>query len=206
MSDFELISGSSDQSECYSTNQCQTLQHNCHWNAFCKDLPDEAFECICQPGFRGNGTYCEDACIDFCYNDGKCQKSDIGDVYCQCKESFTGKRCEVRFQPSQHKVAYIAGGVSGVVGVLIVIIILVWMICFRFRKGSTAGSDSAENLPSPAMTRGNEKSAVGLVGDPNFTFGRAFSDLSRTPTYYYDDEEDYGTKTMYISDGVDESE
>ncbi|OUC45390.1 putative GCC2 and GCC3 [Trichinella nativa] len=29
------------------------------------DLPGEAFECQCQPGYRGNGTFCEDSCIIF---------------------------------------------------------------------------------------------------------------------------------------------
>lgn len=126
--------GAKKQSECYSTNQCETGEHNCHWHAICTDMPGELFECKCKPGFRGNGTVCEDACIDYCLNDGNCKKHPTGVVECECKEHFTGQRCEIRFQPSQQKVTYIAGGVGGVVAILIVLVILIWMICFRYAR------------------------------------------------------------------------
>lgn len=125
--------GATKPTECYSTNQCETNEHNCHWHAICIDLPEDLFECKCKPGFRGNGTLCEDACIDFCLNDGICKKNPAGVVECECKQNFQGERCEVRFQPSQQKVSYIAGGVGGVVGILVIMVIIIWMICFRYQ-------------------------------------------------------------------------
>ncbi len=56
--------GAVKPSQCYSTNQCDTGEHDCSWHATCVDLPDEdldkaSFQCKCKPGFRGNGTFCE---------------------------------------------------------------------------------------------------------------------------------------------------
>ncbi|KRX15830.1 Fibropellin-1 [Trichinella nelsoni] len=201
--------GASQKSECYSTNQCETLEHNCHWHAVCLDLPGEAFECQCQPGYRGNGTFCEDSCINFCTNDAVCKKSDNGDPFCQCKDTFTGTHCEVRYMPSQQRIAYIAGGVGGVVGVIVLIMIVIWMIYFRFRSRDKL-AESMEKLPNGnGAASSDEKSIAEMAGNtaaPNFTYGRTYSEDSHAPTFYYEDDDDYGVKTMYIGEGFDEND
>ncbi|VDM57880.1 unnamed protein product [Angiostrongylus costaricensis] len=108
--------GAISESQCYSTNQCSTGEDNCSWHAHCIDLPDDndlpSFQCKCKPGFRGNGTYCQDACTNYCLNDGVCKKNPIGYVECACKENFSGERCEVRFQPKSQRFAIITAGIE----------------------------------------------------------------------------------------------
>ena len=130
--------GATHESQCYSTNQCATGENNCSWHAVCIDLPDDSdvqtFNCKCKPGFRGNGTHCSDACTNFCLNDGVCKKNQIGVVECICKETFSGERCEIRFQPRTQKIAFITAGISGVVMLLIIIVIVIWMIGYRYNR------------------------------------------------------------------------
>uniref|UniRef100_A0A915IUL4 Sushi, von Willebrand factor type A, EGF and pentraxin domain-containing protein 1 n=1 Tax=Romanomermis culicivorax TaxID=13658 RepID=A0A915IUL4_ROMCU len=196
--------GSLKSTECYSTNQCETNEHNCHWHSICIDLPDELFKCECKPGFRGNGTYCEDACSDFCLNDGLCKKDPRGVPQCECKQNFQGEKCEIRFQPSQQKVSFIAGGVGGVVTILVVMVVVIWMICFRFQKDSQkhtkAATNSDDKSPSGKPDTGN---------DVTFLYGRPYTEQSRALPYYYeDDDEEYNaannTKSMYINDSFDQ--
>lgn len=61
--DFTTIAeGATHESQCYSTNQCKLGEDDCSWKASCIDLPDEndvpSYRCECNPGYRGNGTYC----------------------------------------------------------------------------------------------------------------------------------------------------
>ena len=39
-------------------DECRNKTHNCHDNATCTNL-DGLFNCTCDPGYTGNGTYCE---------------------------------------------------------------------------------------------------------------------------------------------------
>ena len=39
-------------------DECTNATHNCHYNATCTNL-DGSFNCTCDPGYMGNGTYCE---------------------------------------------------------------------------------------------------------------------------------------------------
>ena len=39
-------------------DECTNATHNCHDNATCANL-DGSFNCTCDPGYMGNGTYCE---------------------------------------------------------------------------------------------------------------------------------------------------
>ena len=39
-------------------NECTNATHNCHDNATCTNL-DGSFNCTCNPGYMGNGTFCE---------------------------------------------------------------------------------------------------------------------------------------------------
>ena len=39
-------------------DECSGMLHNCHGAADCVNIQG-SFECLCQPGFQGNGTLCE---------------------------------------------------------------------------------------------------------------------------------------------------
>ena len=39
-------------------NECDERTHNCHENATCSDVVG-GFDCSCNTGFTGNGTFCE---------------------------------------------------------------------------------------------------------------------------------------------------
>ena len=39
-------------------NECTNATHNCDDNATCTNL-DGSFNCTCDPGYMGNGIYCE---------------------------------------------------------------------------------------------------------------------------------------------------
>ena len=39
-------------------NECDERTHNCHENATCSDVVG-GFNCTCNTGFTGNGTFCE---------------------------------------------------------------------------------------------------------------------------------------------------
>ena len=38
-------------------NECELGTHQCDTHAKCTDTSD-AYECVCNPGYNGNGTYC----------------------------------------------------------------------------------------------------------------------------------------------------
>ena len=45
--------------DCYTdTDECGERTHNCHENATCSDVVG-GFNCTCNTGFTGNGTFCE---------------------------------------------------------------------------------------------------------------------------------------------------
>ncbi|KAK5965800.1 EGF domain protein, partial [Trichostrongylus colubriformis] len=176
------------ESQCYSTNQCATGEDNCSWHAHCIDLPDDndvpSFQCKCKPGFRGNGTYCQDACTNYCLNDGVCEKNPVGYVECACKENFSGERCEVRFQPKSQRVAMITAGIGGVVAILVVIVIVIFMISFRFSRSEVDIADKVQ---------------IDDLQQSNFLYGRPAIEAPRPIGYYYEDDEEYESKTMYVT-------
>ena len=43
---------------CIDVNECDEEIHNCHESATCSDVVG-GFNCICNTGFTGNGTFCE---------------------------------------------------------------------------------------------------------------------------------------------------
>ncbi|WKY06023.1 hypothetical protein Q1695_006319 [Nippostrongylus brasiliensis] len=187
--------GATAESQCYSTNQCATGEDNCSWHAHCIDLPDDndvpSFQCKCKPGFRGNGTYCQDACTNYCLNDGVCKKNPVGYVECVCKENFSGERCEVRFQPRSQRIAIITAGIGGVVAVLVVIVIVIFMISFRFNRSEVELS---------------EKVQIDDLQQSNFLYGRPALEAPRPVGYYYEDDDEYESKTVYASRDDDAKE
>ncbi|KAL3983031.1 EGF-like domain family protein [Acanthocheilonema viteae] len=182
--------GATQASQCYSTNQCATGEDNCSWHAVCIDLPDDndipSYQCKCKPGYKGNGTHCQDACNNFCLNDGTCKKNPIGYVECICKENFSGDRCEVRFQARTQKVALITAGIGGVVTILVIIVIIIWMISYRFNR--VEDSSEPEKCPVEENTH------------TNFLYGRVPSEQPRPIGYYYEDDDEYDMKTMFVGE------
>ncbi|VDK85251.1 unnamed protein product [Onchocerca ochengi] len=182
--------GATQASQCYSTNQCATGEDNCSWHAVCIDLPDDndipSYQCKCKPGYKGNGTHCQDACNNFCLNDGTCKKNPIGYVECICKENFSGDRCEVRFQARTQKVALITAGIGGVVTILVIIVVIIWMISYRFNR--VEDSSEPEKCPVEENTH------------TNFLYGRVPSEQPRPIGYYYEDDDEYDMKTMFVGE------
>ncbi|VDD92750.1 unnamed protein product, partial [Enterobius vermicularis] len=195
--DFTTASqGATQESQCYSTNQCATGEDDCSWHAICIDLPDEndvpSYQCKCKPGYKGNGTHCQDACNNYCLNDGICKKNPIGYVECICKENFSGERCEARLQLRTQKVALITAGIGGIVAILVIIVVIIWMISYRFNR--------ADDLSEP------EKTPVEEPVQSNFLYGRGSVEQPRPIGYYYEDDDEYDMKTMYVGDEEKEME
>lgn len=102
---------------------------------------------VCQQLFELNIYFFDlDACSNFCLNDGVCKKNQIGIVECQCKENFSGERCEIRFQPRTQKIAFITAGIGGVVFLLIIIVIVIWMIGYRYNKSDRVSGKHFNSL------------------------------------------------------------
>uniref|UniRef100_A0A183C3F6 EGF-like domain-containing protein n=1 Tax=Globodera pallida TaxID=36090 RepID=A0A183C3F6_GLOPA len=197
--------GATLESQCYSTDQCALGQDNCSWNAQCFDLPDQddlpSWRCVCNPGFRGNGVNCTDACLNFCLNDGICRKNRLGHVECQCKENFSGERCEIRFQPRSQKLAYWTGTIVSVVFLLIIVVVVIWMISLRFSRSSSSEAKFMSSLEKPSVFSAVQPDSP-LAS--NFLYGRApprlpidrshSSSLAgsiRPLGFYYEDEQPY---------------
>ncbi|KAI1733257.1 EGF-like domain-containing protein [Ditylenchus destructor] len=188
--------GATHESQCYSTNQCETSENNCSWHAKCIDLPDKddvpSFQCVCLPGWVGNGTHCRDACINRCLNDGICRKNQLGHPECVCKENFSGEVCQIRFQPRSQKIAYITAGIGGVVLLLILIVVVIWMISFRFNRND---NDLLNTMEKPSMLRlDSPMSSNFLYGRPALADRTGHSSLAGTIRpigYYYEDDAPY---------------
>ncbi|CAI4229466.1 unnamed protein product [Auanema sp. JU1783] len=180
--------GATAESQCYNTNQCTTGEDDCSWHALCIDLPDQndipSYECKCKPGYIGNGTYCKDACNNFCLNDGVCKKNPVGLVECVCKDYFTGERCEERVQQSSQKFTLIMAAIGGVVVVLVAIVSIVYMISCRFNRLD-------EIQP--------EKSHIDDLQN-NFIYGPPIIDGARPVGYYYEDDDEFESKSMYVTE------
>ncbi|CAD5227116.1 unnamed protein product [Bursaphelenchus xylophilus] len=195
-------SGATHESQCYSTNQCATGENNCSWHAVCIDLPDDndvpSFECKCKPGFRGNGTVCTDACLNFCLNDGICKKNNLGYVECNCKENFSGERCEIRFQPRTQKIMHATLCIGFLVFLAIVIIVAVWGIRQRFKKDDV-GSIHKPVIPSmdPLDPRVNF-----MYANPRRSASSGGGSVRPIGFYYEDDNQPDSNevKTMFVEE------
>jgi hypothetical protein len=153
-----------------------------------------------------------DACSNFCLNDGICKKSQIGVVECVCKESFSGERCEIRFQPRTQKISFIIAVVGGVVLLLIIIIIVIWMIGYRYNRADRVQSltDKAglSNFDSPLHS--NFIYGRGAVERSASSLGRHGSQsIVRPVGFYYEDETPYESseiKTMFVGSNTSPEE
>ena len=65
-----------------------------------------------------------DACVNYCLNDGICRKDTQGNEECQCKENFSGVRCEIRFQPRSQALIYILVSVVAIALIFIAIVVV----------------------------------------------------------------------------------
>ncbi|KAK6046749.1 EGF-like domain protein, partial [Cooperia oncophora] len=128
-----------------------------------------------------------DACTNYCLNDGVCKKNPVGYVECACKENFSGERCEVRFQPKSQRVAMITAGIGGVVAILVVIVIVIFMISFRFNRSEVDFADKVQ---------------IDDLQQSNFLYGRPAIGAIEAPRpigFYYEDDDEYESKTMYVT-------
>ncbi|XP_078719814.1 signal peptide, CUB and EGF-like domain-containing protein 2 isoform X3 [Lampetra fluviatilis] len=71
-------------------DECAESTDDCHIDAICQNTA-QAYRCICKPGFKGDGTHCED--IDECDSDytGGCVHECInipGNYRCTCYDGF----------------------------------------------------------------------------------------------------------------------
>ncbi|XP_053111320.1 protein kinase C-binding protein NELL2 isoform X7 [Hemicordylus capensis] len=74
---------------CKEHDECLTNQQNCDENALCFNTVG-GHNCVCKPGYTGNGTVCKAFCKDGCRNGGACIASNV----CACPQGFTGPSCE----------------------------------------------------------------------------------------------------------------
>uniref|UniRef100_A0AC35U7X4 Sushi, von Willebrand factor type A, EGF and pentraxin domain-containing protein 1 n=1 Tax=Rhabditophanes sp. KR3021 TaxID=114890 RepID=A0AC35U7X4_9BILA len=203
--------GATHESQCYSTNQCETGENDCSWHANCDDLPDDgdvpSFECKCKPGYRGNGTVCIDSCTNYCLNDGICKKTPLGHVECICKETFSGERCEVKAQQKQQKVVLIATIIGGIVMLMIIIVTIIWMISFRYRKVQIFGGSEKPALAAELAMNSNFLYGNSGMRGGNMNMGLdlkqdlgANTQMPSRIGYYYEDDADYQVKESENTD------
>uniref|UniRef100_A0A8C6P410 Signal peptide, CUB and EGF-like domain-containing protein 1 n=1 Tax=Nothobranchius furzeri TaxID=105023 RepID=A0A8C6P410_NOTFU len=81
---------SSDFSPQYYVDECAEGSDDCHIDALCQNTP-KSYNCICKPGYKGDGKECED--VDECENDynGGCVHECInipGNYRCTCYDGF----------------------------------------------------------------------------------------------------------------------
>ena len=74
-------------------NECTLRTDSCDPNATCTNL-DGSHACICNDGWKGDGTNCSDAdectlAIDMCHEDAICDNT-IGSYQCSCNTGFNG--------------------------------------------------------------------------------------------------------------------
>uniref|UniRef100_A0A4W5QV60 EGF-like domain-containing protein n=1 Tax=Hucho hucho TaxID=62062 RepID=A0A4W5QV60_9TELE len=71
-------------------DECSEGTDDCHIDALCQNTP-KSFNCICKPGYKGDGKQCED--MDECENEynGGCVHECInipGNYRCTCYDGF----------------------------------------------------------------------------------------------------------------------
>lgn len=123
------------ESECI--DPCVKL--DCDPNARCVLKTDEnnTPKCECKPGYKdisnntigmepGTKGTCQDACDNYCENQGVCRKDNKGNPSCHCSGSFTGKHCK-----EKSAFFYVAGSIATGVVIIIFMVLIVWMICAR---------------------------------------------------------------------------
>ncbi|XP_035663361.1 protocadherin Fat 4-like [Branchiostoma floridae] len=74
-------------------DECVENNHTCHRHALCVDTVF-LYECVCPPGYSGNGTYCKDIdeCLDnsdVCHEDAHCYNT-AGSYNCACRDGYGG--------------------------------------------------------------------------------------------------------------------
>ncbi len=72
------------------------------------------------------------------------------------------------------------------------------------RKKSKESEAGCEKMTGGEMAAidGGAFGGAGSAGDVNFMYGRS-ADAQRSLGYYYEDEDEYDMKTMYINDGYE---
>uniref|UniRef100_A0A8D3CDV4 Signal peptide, CUB and EGF-like domain-containing protein 1 n=1 Tax=Scophthalmus maximus TaxID=52904 RepID=A0A8D3CDV4_SCOMX len=75
---------------CTDADECAESSDDCHIDALCQNTP-KSYNCICKPGYKGDGKQCED--MDECENDynGGCVHECInipGNYRCTCYDGF----------------------------------------------------------------------------------------------------------------------
>jgi len=141
--------GATDKNQCESTDDClKSATPLCPTTGeICvDDVGKGNFHCECGPGYTsisllGQATPpCQDKCnTKYCLNDGICKKQTGTDPLCQCKDNWSGPRCETYQQPPDMTPYIIGGSVGGFVFLLLMILLIVW-ICWCVRDTTPAAA------------------------------------------------------------------
>lgn len=130
---FTIYPGATSIRDCIYGNvdECQLHFAICSPNAQCENT-DGGYNCVCNPGYYGNGINCTYKCQNHCQNNGVCYLDSNYQPLCNCSDKYPGPQCEGQpTTPSDRIVSISVGAAAG--GVVSIILIISLIVIFKIR-------------------------------------------------------------------------